>query len=86
LAEPYNKNWKASAYSKDGKKIKLRSHYKARGYTNGWEIGKNLNISKIIIEFYPMKLAYWGIAISSLTFLTVIIYLLKHFYDEKRKQ
>ena len=81
LAEKFHPLWKAYAIRKDGKKWEIKDHFLARGYANGWKIENPEEIDRIIIEYYPIKLMWWGIWISGATVLFLLIYLLKYYYD-----
>ncbi len=86
FAEPYDKNWRAYAITDDGKKILLKSHYRALGYANGWNIDKEYPVKEILIEYYPIKLLYWGIAVSSATTLFLAVYLLRYLYAGRKNR
>jgi hypothetical protein len=75
IAEPYNINWKAYAIDKNGKRYEIKSHFMARGYANGWNINNKEGVDKIIIEYYPERLMWYGLAISVTTTLFLIAYL-----------
>ncbi len=75
FAEPYDPNWDAYAVTQSGNRISLKDHFKAIGYANGWKVDNPEKISKIIIEYYPMRLAYYGMAISSFAVLGLIGYI-----------
>lgn len=83
LAYPFDPNWRAYVKSSDGRTLELKDHFRARGYANGWKVDEELSISKIVIEYYPMKLAYYGIAISLLTLFIIIIYLLNYVWKNR---
>jgi len=85
FAEPFNANWKAYAVNKDGKKKLIKEHYKARGYANGWEVKDSRNVDKIVITYLSMRLAYIGGVISGITLLFLSVYLLKYYYDYRRR-
>lgn len=74
FAEPYDSNWKAYAVKKDGGKYELKNHYKEAGFANGWKIENEKELSKIIVEYYPMRLAYRGIFLSAIAVLFLIGY------------
>ena len=84
LAEKFDPLWKAYSIDKSGRKKEIKTHFKARGYANGWEIENRENLDKIIIEYYPVKLMWWGIGISLISVLFLVSYLIKYYYDKKR--
>jgi hypothetical protein len=84
LAEKYNSLWKAYTINENGKKIEIKNHFKDRGYANCWKIENPQNISKIIIEYYPIRLMWRGIWISGITVLFLIGYLLKYYYVKRK--
>jgi hypothetical protein len=85
IAEPYDANWKAYTISIDGREKEIGSHFKARGYANGWIIEKNPDIKQILIEYYPERLMWKGIAASFLTVLCLIGYLIRYYYVKRGK-
>lgn len=84
IAEAYNSNWKAYTLDGSGKEIKIKGHFLARGYANGWKIPENSGAKKVIIEYYPIRLMWRGIAISAITALFLILYLIKYYYVNKK--
>lgn len=84
LSEPFNANWKAYSVDTNGKEKEIKNHFLARGYANGWKINNSENIKKIIIEYYPIRLLWRGMAITGATVLFLIIYLLYYYYAKKR--
>jgi len=83
LAEKFDPLWKAYAIQENGKKYELKNHFLARGYANGWQIENGENIEKIIIEYYPTRLMWWGIWLSGLTVLFLIGYLIRYYRKSK---
>jgi len=85
FSENYDPNWKAYHVDATGKKIKIKDHFIARGYANGWGIKPSSDTKQVLIEYYPTKLMWKGIVISLAT-LFLLIYLLikKHCVDKKR--
>jgi hypothetical protein len=83
FSEPFNANWKAYSVGANGKEKEIPQHFLARGYANGWKIGNNENIKKIIIEYYPIRLLWRGMAITSATILLLVIYLIKYYYKKR---
>lgn len=83
IAEPYNSNWKAYLIGDDGKKTEISNHFKARGYANGWKIKSGSDANKILVEYYPERLIWRGMAISLATALFLLIYLIKYYYAAK---
>lgn len=84
LAEKFNPLWKAYAIDKNGKETEIKNHFLARGYANGWKIENPENISKIIIEYYPIRLMWRGMIISLITVLCLVIYLLRYYYVKRK--
>lgn len=72
--EPFDSNWSAYAVTNDGNKYKIKDHYKELGYANGWKIENGKNLSKIVIEYLPIRLAYYGIFLSAIVILFLIVY------------
>ncbi|MFZ5981956.1 MAG: hypothetical protein ACOYS2_00035 [Patescibacteria group bacterium] len=81
LAEKFNPLWKAYSVDASGKETEIKEHFLARGYANGWKIENPEGIEKIIIEYYPIRLMWWGIWISSATVLFLLAYLIKYYYN-----
>jgi hypothetical protein len=75
LAEKYDPNWKAYAIDKLGRETEIKDHFLARGYANGWKIPQNSDIKQIVIEYYPIRLMWLGMAISLATALVLVLYL-----------
>jgi len=83
LAEPFNANWKAYLVDADGKEKEIMDHFLARGYANGWKINDSVGIQKIIIEYYPIRLLWKGMAITGATILLLVIYLIRYYYKKR---
>lgn len=84
LSETFNPLWKAYAIEQGGKETEIKNHFLARGYANGWKIENPENISQIVIEYYPIRLMWRGMAISLATVLFLIIYLIKYYYVKRK--
>ncbi len=84
LAEEFDPLWKAYAIKSNGSSSELENHFLARGYANGWELKNISEIEKVIIEYYPIRLMWWGMVISGATILFLAVYLLRYYYVKRK--
>ncbi|MFA6047637.1 MAG: hypothetical protein WCV59_00845 [Parcubacteria group bacterium] len=75
LAEKFDPLWKAYYVTDTGKEMEVRDHFLARGYANGWKIENNNGIKQIIIEYYPIRLIWRGMAASLSALLILAVYI-----------
>lgn len=74
FAENYSKDWILSAYDLNGKSISITSkHFTANYFANSWYLGDTPQSYKIKIFYQPQNLFNWGLAISGMTLILVVI-------------
>lgn len=72
FGEAYSEGWRAYiAENNQTQFISQADHYPLNGYSNGWLVNKKGNYS-IVVEYFPQKIFYIGIAISLISFGTII--------------
>lgn len=75
--ERYDKGWKLSGFED--------THFRSNGYANGWIIDSPLS-EDLILEYKPQKIFYYGSAVSIISLLGGILYLVKEKLKYDRKQ
>jgi hypothetical protein len=86
LAEKFDPLWKAYAVDRNGKETEISNHSVARGYANGWTVDDSNDISSIVIEYYPTRLMWYGIGISGITVLLLVVYLIRYVIRRRREK
>jgi len=74
LGEGYNRAWRASCRSGDGKERQLGAPRPIDGFANGWLVGSSCAVARF--WFAPQRLATVSYVISALTGLAVLVLLL----------
>jgi len=77
FGESYNKGWRAYIAEDFFQTLFLKpipetQHYTLNGYSNGWLIDKKGHFT-IIVEYFPQKIFYAGLAISGVSLLIIIL-------------
>ncbi|MEK7572844.1 MAG: hypothetical protein AAB531_00310 [Patescibacteria group bacterium] len=80
--EAYNRGWKA--YIADSNSFPEEDHFEINGYANAWLI-KQKGDYNIIVEYYPQRSFYIGIAISTATLFSYMVFYLFKKYEKNRK-
>jgi hypothetical protein len=82
FGESYSPNWKLY---ENGKPIFEDKHFVINGYANAWLVDANGNHS-LTIEFFPQKVFYIGIIVSTSSLLVLSLYiLLKNIINYEKK-
>ncbi|MFC1644677.1 hypothetical protein ACFL08_01465 [Patescibacteria group bacterium] len=83
LNEPYDSNWRAYFVS-DNSKERLKG-VKSLGYANGWKLKEDMRNGEIVIEYFPMKVFYWGAYLSLFGFVVICVYVILYLYGKRKR-
>ncbi len=75
MRETYNKFWTACTKS-NCSTINDEKHFTSSGFANAWYFPRGV-AGKIEISYYPQKIYYAGIAVTIISFVSLVIYIIR---------
>lgn len=74
--QKFDLGWRATAHQSNSDTVILQKHYEANSYANAWIVDQ-ASVTKIELEYMPQRYFYYGLAVTGITIIGIVIYMLK---------